>query len=141
MSKGGRPKFEFDDKDLDMVETFGKIKASYEVMASHFGCVKNTIARHMEDESSPFCVRYKKGLGDTKQALAMKQIDVALKGNTTMLIWLGKQLLGQVDEQKHDVSGKVEFGELDLSMIRAKLIGIAKKQLESGEGSGSDIDR
>jgi hypothetical protein len=141
MARTGRPKIEFDDKDLDMVETFGQIKASYEVMASHFGCVKNTIARHMEDESSQFCVRYKKGLGNTKQSLAMKQIEVALKGNTTMLIWLGKQLLGQVDEQKHDVSGKVEFGELDLSMIRAKLIGIAKKQLEADSDSRSDSDR
>jgi len=28
----------------------------------------------------------------------LKQFDVAMKGNTTMLIWLGKQILGQNDQ-------------------------------------------
>lgn len=97
--KIGRPEIEFDEKDLKVIETFGEIKASYELMAGHFGCSKATIIRRMEDGESEFCNRYKKGLSATKELLAKKQIEIAMKGNTTMLIWLGKQYLDQSDKQ------------------------------------------
>lgn len=32
------------------------------------------------------------------QSLRKKQLQIALKGNVVMLIWLGKQYLGQVDK-------------------------------------------
>jgi hypothetical protein len=38
-----------------------------------------------------------KGREDLKQSLRMAQIKVALGGNPTMLIWLGKNILGQSD--------------------------------------------
>ena len=38
-----------------------------------------------------------KGYQSTKQKLRRKQIQVACEGNVTMLIWLGKNLLGQTD--------------------------------------------
>jgi hypothetical protein len=36
-----------------------------------------------------------KGREDLKQSLRMSQIKLALSGNATMLIWLGKNILGQ----------------------------------------------
>jgi len=38
------------------------------------------------------------GRAQTKQALRKKQIDLALSGDKTMLIWLGKNILGQSDD-------------------------------------------
>ena len=38
-----------------------------------------------------------KGRAETKQALRKAQIKSAIGGNTTMLIWLGKNILGQND--------------------------------------------
>lgn len=38
-----------------------------------------------------------KGRAETKQALRKAQIKLALTGNATMLIWLGKNMLGQTD--------------------------------------------
>lgn len=38
-----------------------------------------------------------KGREDLKQTLRMAQIKLALSGNATMLIWLGKQILSQSD--------------------------------------------
>ena len=38
-----------------------------------------------------------KGREDMKQRLRMAQIKLALQGNATMLIWLGKNILGQSD--------------------------------------------
>jgi len=39
-----------------------------------------------------------KGRGTLKEKLRRKQISIALKGNVTMLIWLGKQYLGQAEK-------------------------------------------
>jgi len=40
---------------------------------------------------------YKKGLSVATMSLRRAQLANALKGNAVMQIWLGKQLLGQVD--------------------------------------------
>lgn len=48
-----------------------------------------------------------KGKANLKQRLKRKQIDVALGGNVAMLIWLGKQYLGQAD--KLDENGEYEI--------------------------------
>lgn len=44
-----------------------------------------------------FSVELLKGRETLKQSLRRKQLDVALSGNPTMLIFLGKNLLGQSD--------------------------------------------
>ena len=48
-----------------------------------------------------------KGKANLKQRLKRKQIDVALAGNVSMLIWLGKNYLGQAD--KIDENGEYEI--------------------------------
>lgn len=48
-----------------------------------------------------------KGRTNLKQRLKRKQIDVALGGNVSMLIWLGKQYLGQAE--KLDENGEYEI--------------------------------
>ena len=108
--KTGRPKKTFTKEDIKTVETFGKIRASFELMGEHFGCSSKTIQRRMQDPESDFCLAYKKGFSETKAALAKKQIEVALGGNTTMLIWLGKQYLGQKDKEvhEHEIKGTFE---------------------------------
>lgn len=56
-----------------------------------------------------------KGRAVLKQRLRRKQIDVALKGNITMLIWLGKQYLGQAEKVE-------ESGDYEIT-IKKKIIG------------------
>ncbi len=100
-----RPKMKFDEKDLQAVETFGKIKAPYELMAEHFGCTKQTIVNKMSEQEGEFFYHYKKGFSGTRAALAKKQIEVAMDGHVTMLIWLGKQYLEQSDKTEVMGSG------------------------------------
>ena len=52
-----------------------------------------------------------KGKLNLKKRLKRKQIEVAMKGNVTMLIWLGKQYLGQAEK----VEGS---GELKVTIVR-----------------------
>ncbi len=103
--KRGRPLIKF---DLKVVEAFGAVKASYRFMADYFGCELKTIDRRMKKEDEDFCLHYKKGLAKTKFNLAKKQIEIAMAGNVTMLIWLGKQLLEQSDKQEIGKPGDFE---------------------------------
>jgi hypothetical protein len=57
----------------------------------------------------------KKGHELRNASLRKRQFDLAMAGNATMLVWLGKQYLGQADkiEQREEV--KVEYGNLLVS--------------------------
>lgn len=46
---------------------------------------------------------------DVRYQLAQTQIDKALSGDNTMLIWLGKQHLAQTDKAATEVSGKTDI--------------------------------
>ena len=96
----GTPAFVFDPKQ---VQVFGMYSATFETMAEYYGCSIDTIARRMRDEQGDFCRAYKKGLGMGLMKLREAQLKKALSGDSTMLIWLGKQLLGQRDSIQQDV--------------------------------------
>lgn len=59
-------------------------------IADWFGVDQNTLRYN-------FSVELIKGRETLKQSLRRKQIEVAMSGNAVMLIWLGKNLLGQTD--------------------------------------------
>lgn len=59
-------------------------------IAEWFGIDSNTLRYN-------FSVELLKGRETLKQSLRRKQIEVAMSGNPTMLIFLGKNLLGQSD--------------------------------------------
>jgi hypothetical protein len=103
LAKTGRPKMQF---DLEKVEIFGMFRAQMNTMADYFGCNTETIERNMRDTESEFCAAYKRGLGNgklrlyeaqLKKAEGFTQDDKYYPPDSTMLIWLGKNLLGQCD--------------------------------------------
>lgn len=104
----GTPVFVFDPKQ---VQVFGMYSATYETMAEYYGCSIDTIARRMKDEGGDFCRAYKKGQGMGLMKLREAQLSKALAGDSTMLIWLGKQLLGQTDSvhNKVDVNQPIKL--------------------------------
>lgn len=65
------------------------------------GSTNREIARWFDmDESTlayNFATILAKGREDLSQSLRMAQLKLALSGNATMLIWLGKNILGQTD--------------------------------------------
>lgn len=48
-----------------------------------------------------------RGRAKGRRSLQAKQFEVAMKGNVSMLIWLGKQLLGQKDSVNIEHEGKL----------------------------------
>lgn len=91
----GRPKFII---DYEQVEKLASIHCTQQEIATFLGCSVDTL---QHDEK--FSAIYKKGLETGKMSLRRLQWKKAQDGNTTMLIWLGKNLLGQKD--------KIEYSE------------------------------
>jgi hypothetical protein len=92
-NKGGRPKLEIDG---DLVEKLAGIGCPNKEIAAIVGCSVDTLDRHFAEVIA-------KGRENGKTRLRKKQIEVALAGNVTMLIFLGKNMLGQADKQ--EISG------------------------------------
>jgi hypothetical protein len=91
--KAGRPKLEIDG---ELVEKLAGIGCPNKEIAAIVGCSVDTLDRHFADVIA-------KGRENGKTRLRKKQIEVALAGNVTMLIFLGKNMLGQADKQ--EISG------------------------------------
>ena len=76
-------------------------------IAEALGYDDNTLKRNFE-------IFLIKGRANLKERLKRKQISVAMQGNVTMLIWLGKQYLGQAEkiEESGDYNVKIERKEV-----------------------------
>jgi hypothetical protein len=58
----------------------------------------DTIRAAMQDDKSEFSKEYKKGFSGMKMKLSEAQVKSAIEDrNPTLLVWLGKQYLGQKD--------------------------------------------
>lgn len=68
-------------------------------IASIFNCDASLISKRWSSE-------YAKGRHRLIFRLRRKQIQVAMTGNYTMLIWLGKQMLGQTEKHVLEGGGK-----------------------------------
>lgn len=78
----------------DEVFKLAKLGCSLEEMSEWFDVPRETLKYNFRDLIA-------KGRQETKQALRRAQIKVALGGNTSMLIWLGKQMLEQTEQINH----------------------------------------
>ncbi len=98
--KGGRPKYEIDYKVLDSL--CGILCTGEEIAA--ILCVDyETLNRRLREEGNVgFKEYFKKKSSNGKASLRRKQFKTALDGNTTMLVWLGKQHLDQKDQSHVD---------------------------------------
>jgi hypothetical protein len=89
----GRHKMPVDEAKLEKLAQLGLSNAE---IASVLDCSPDTIERNYRDVLDT-------GREHRNASLRRKQFEVAISGNPTMLIWLGKQYLGQSDKQ--EVSG------------------------------------
>jgi hypothetical protein len=89
VKKVGRPKL---DIDPEQVMRLARLHCTLQEMADFFGCHRHTL----RDNFSP---QIDKGRSEGNISLRRKQWQMAVeKGNVVMLIWLGKQMLGQRNE-------------------------------------------
>ncbi len=98
----GRPKKEF---NLKQFEKLCGIQATKSEIAHWFDMSEDTVENKCaEFYQSTFSAIYKKFSEGGKISLRRAQFKKALDGNVPMLIWLGKQVLGQKDKAEFDPS-------------------------------------
>ena len=81
----------------DIVEALAACCCTFEEIAAYIGWHPATVYRRMKNPKSAFAKAYERGAANGRATLRRKQYELALKGNATMQIWLGKQNLGQTD--------------------------------------------
>ena len=106
----GRPKIEINMFEFDKL---CQIHATLIEIAGWFNCSEDTIENYIKKVSKmTFSEYYKNHQGKGKISLRRKQYQAAMDGNITMLIWLGKQWLGQRDKTEHEHGISDGFSEL-----------------------------
>lgn len=92
----GRKAHEFTEEEKEMVIKLSEIFTSESDIAYVMGIDRGTLRKHPELMET--------GKARARVKLRRAQMDKALEGNPTMLIWLGKQMLGQSDNPGDDDS-------------------------------------
>ena len=101
---GGRPQL---DIDIAAVERAATIGCTRQEIAAVIGVSRATLYNHMATDPL-IAEAIERGADKGKATLRRLQWKGAHDGNPTMLIWLGKQLLGQRDQ--HQIDGQMNIG-------------------------------
>lgn len=78
-------------------------------IATELGISRHTLNRWVGGDWPEVMTRIKEGYSRTRLDLGKTQLDMALNGNPTMLIWLGKQYLGQSERQKVETTTEINI--------------------------------
>lgn len=100
----GRPAYELSEEQLTMLDGLCEIQCTDEEIAALLDVSRDWIAKKKASDPE-FSTRIEKGRERGKESLRRKQYKLAMKGHPTMLIWLGKQTLGQRDKHEHSGPG------------------------------------
>ncbi len=115
--KRGRPEgtsiLQPDAATLEQIESLGRVQLSLREAGAFFGVSHETF-RNFLDANKNAEEAFEKGKGDGRANIRRKQIQRALDdGDTTMLIWLGKQYLDQKDKSELAVGKPSDFSMSD----------------------------
>lgn len=99
-----------DTINTDDIRELASLGCTEEEIAASVRVSAEALAEHGEDE-----IRSGRCAGPV--ALRRKQHEVALKGSVPMLIWLGKQRLGQSD--KPEAAGRTNLRDIVMENARA----------------------
>lgn len=106
MAKMGRPRIEIDPKELKQL---ARLQCTMKEVAAFFGCSVDTIERRFKEDDELRQI-WEDGKGMGMISLRRKQFQILEeKNDTTMAIWLGKNILGQRDKVELDV--EIEAGD------------------------------
>lgn len=103
----GRPKKILNGTGLDTIKQLARIQCTDEEIASVLGVSVDTLTRAAN--KAIFEEAKASGKEAGKASLRRMQFKTAEAGNATMLIWLGKQYLGQTDKQDVKVENEQDF--------------------------------
>jgi len=134
----GRPEKKI---DWELVDRMLEANCSAKEIASHFGMYYQTFYEKIAEKYNTNFTNYaaskrESGLARLKLSQFEKAINNSSTGNVQMLIWLGKNLLGQ----KETVSTENSVNENTMSQFTALMKQISELQSPSGISFNSDLN-
>lgn len=94
-----RNKHDIPAEKVKLLASFG---CSYIEIGKYFGCSEGVIRKR-------FKIEYEQGREEMKLSLRQLQFKNAQQGNTALLIFLGKNFLGQTDKSQVDHTNNLEL--------------------------------
>ena len=119
-----------DPPERPVGQPLAKIDKSVVLNLARIGCTYDEIARVTGVNKSTIYRRFKstitEGHAEMNMSIRRKQLEVAvIDGSVQMLIWLGKQNLGQRDNKEIAVTGKDGAAiQVEVSHVQDKIMGI-----------------
>lgn len=90
------------DIDVEQIETAAAIGCTQDEIAILVSCSVRTLQSRQDLREA-----YDRGLARMRKSLRRLQWEKAEEGNVTMMIWLGKQILGQKDRVEETLRSEV----------------------------------
>lgn len=99
MAKNGRPQIKINWEEFDKLCA---LQCTLAEISSWFQCSEDTIERACKrDQKMGFADYFRQKASKGLISLRRKQYELAMTGDKIMLIWLGKQYLGQKDKSEN----------------------------------------
>jgi hypothetical protein len=89
--------------DLAELERLCMMQCTDEEIAAWFGVTTRTIERRRKNPK--FADVMERGKAKGRISVRRQQLKLLESGNATMGVWLGKQILGQTDQVRHNIHG------------------------------------
>lgn len=100
-NKGGRPRFEPTEKELEQIRALSGMNCSWDEIAAVLYRSKSTLEKNKDCKAA-----FREGKDHGKASLKKAMFDSAVKnGNVTMMIWLSKILLGYKEVKEIETEG------------------------------------
>lgn len=134
----GRKSILFDEKLLTTIKELAGIGCTMEEIEKVTHIDRTTFYKQEGKKREAIFAAIEAGRDEMKVSLRRQQMKQALDGNSTMLVWLGKQILGQRDKTdvKAEVAGAnggpIQF-ESPLSRLSGAIEGIAARLGAAGQ--------
>lgn len=133
-----RPRTEINWEEFDKLCA---IQSTRREVACWFECSEDTIERACEREKGMgFAAYFDEKAGSGKISLRRKQFELAMSGDRVMLIWLGKQYLGQADKLDQSINMDLaRKAEEYAAMSREELLRLHREEVKRLEGEVVDV--
>src|SRR5438067_252131 len=93
--------------DMAELERLSAMQCTDEEIAAWFKVTTRTIERRRKNRA--FAEVMDRGKAKGRISVRRTQIKLLEAGNATMAVWLGKNMLGQTDEVRHQINGGQPF--------------------------------
>ena len=123
MAKTGRPPEATKKIDKEELEKLLRLHPSKKDVCDWFDVSESTVDRFCRTEfNNSFDELRDKRAVQTRMAIKRMQIEMALKGDRVMLIWMGKQMLGQVEKTQFELHKVPDDQLIEVVRERVKLL-------------------